>query len=223
MRLFLIIASLILTGQQLNAQDTLVKRSGDKLVVKLLEINPNNILYKRFDDPDGPVFSVLKQDIGKIIYSNGEHEVLQNAPQVEKEQLHYSELSIHANGRVFYYENEKIKETEMVSIVYKLSNKSLNAMGKKIERLRIAQNIGTFCTATCFIYGFYTFQTNGVKPVWIPGNRPQLSGGDVKVQNLGNALMLAGIVSAAVTVKCMFERRKHNRLIVDAYNKHIAR
>lgn len=222
MRLFLITALLIIAGQHLKAQDTLVKRRGDKLVVKLVEINPHNILYKRFDYPDGPVFSILREEIAEIIYRNGARELLTKASPVEKTNVKHSELSIIKNGRAFYYQDKKIKEAEMVSVVNKLSSKSLTAMGKKIERLRLAQNIGTFCTATCFIYGFYTFQTNQVKPVWIPGNRPQLIGGDVKVQNRGNLLMLAGVVSAAITLKCMFERRKHDRLIVDAYNKQIA-
>lgn len=211
----------MITGHYLRAQDTLVKRSGDKLVVELIEINPNNILYKRFDYPNGPVFSMVKVEIAEIIYHNGAREQLTNPLLVEKVKVQHSELSIIKNGRAFYYQDKKIKEAEMVSIVNKLSSKSLNAIGKKIEHLRLAQNIGTFCSATCFIYGFYTFQTNQVKPVWIPGNRPQLSGGDVKVQNRGNLLMLAGVVSAAVTIKCVLERRKHDRLIVDAYNKQI--
>lgn len=223
MRLFFITILLIITCQQLRAQDTLVKHNGDKLTVKLIEINPQDILYKRFDSPEESVFSILRDEIAEISYRNGTRELLTKTSPVKKTNVKHSELSVMNRGRVFYYQDKKIKEAEMISVVNKLSSKSLNAMGRKIERLRLAQNIGTFCTATCFIYGFYTLQTNQVKPVWIPGNRPQLSGGDTQVQNRGNLLMLAGLVSAAVTFKCALERRKHDRLIADAYNKHIAR
>lgn len=223
MRRCLITTLLIIAGQQLRAQDTLVKRNGDRLVVKVIEINPTSILYRRFDYPDEPVYTILKQEISEIVYLNGLRKVLSDSLQTKKIHIQHSELSLINKGRAFYYQGKRIKEAEMVSVVNKLSSKSLNAMGKKIERLRFAQNIGTFCSATCFVYGFYTFQINGVKPVWIPGNRPRLSGGDVRVHNRGNLLMLAGVISAAITFKCAFERRKHDRLIVDAYNQHIAK
>ena len=54
-----------------KAQDTIVKRNGEKVTVKLMEVNPNDVRYKRLDYLEGPLFTVQKQDIKFIVYANG--------------------------------------------------------------------------------------------------------------------------------------------------------
>jgi hypothetical protein len=54
-----------------QAQDILIKRNGDELEVKVLEINLDEIRYKRFDNLEGPVISVAKSDVFMIKYENG--------------------------------------------------------------------------------------------------------------------------------------------------------
>lgn len=54
-----------------QAQDVLIKRNGDEIEVKVLEINLNEIRYKRFDNLEGPVISILKSDVFMIKYENG--------------------------------------------------------------------------------------------------------------------------------------------------------
>jgi hypothetical protein len=54
-----------------QAQDILVKRNGDELEVKVLEINLDEIRYKRFDNLEGPIISIAKNDVFMIKYENG--------------------------------------------------------------------------------------------------------------------------------------------------------
>ena len=54
-----------------QAQDILIKRSGDELEVKVLEINLDEIRYKLFNNLDGPVISIAKHDVFMIKYENG--------------------------------------------------------------------------------------------------------------------------------------------------------
>ena len=54
-----------------QAQDVLVKRNGEEIEVKVLEIALQEIKYKRFDNQDGPVISILKSDVFMIKYENG--------------------------------------------------------------------------------------------------------------------------------------------------------
>jgi hypothetical protein len=56
------------------AQDTLVLRTGREHVVKVLEINPTEVIYKRFDNLEGPNIIVLKADVARIVYANGTRE-----------------------------------------------------------------------------------------------------------------------------------------------------
>ena len=213
-----------LCGAALKGQDTLVKRNGDTLIIKLTEVNQNNIRYKLFDYPDGPIFTAPKEEIKLIIYQNGKRELFDSyVSSTQVESAKGEDLSLFMGGKFFYYKERRIKEPDMLALVYKLNDKGLNAMGKKIERLRVGQNIATICAATFFAYGFYTFQVNNVKPVRNGGRTPVLTSANVEAQNRGKFLMLGGLISGVVSVSLMFERKKHDRLIVDAYNQRISK
>ena len=60
-------------------QDVLVKRTGDEVPAKVLEITPTEIRYKRFDNLEGPVISILKSDVFMIKYENGTRETFLEA------------------------------------------------------------------------------------------------------------------------------------------------
>lgn len=64
----------------LRAQDVLTKQTGEELQVKVLEITPTEVRYKRTDNPDGPLVSVRRTDVFMIRYANGTKEVLGVAP-----------------------------------------------------------------------------------------------------------------------------------------------
>jgi hypothetical protein len=62
------------------AQDTLVLRTGREHLVKVLEINPTEVVYKRFDNLEGPTIIVLKADVARIVYANGTREEFDEEP-----------------------------------------------------------------------------------------------------------------------------------------------
>ncbi len=65
-----------------QAQDVLTKRNGDEVLVKVQEISPDAVKYKRFDNPDGPLISIAKHEVFMIRYENGTKEVFnQTLPQ----------------------------------------------------------------------------------------------------------------------------------------------
>jgi hypothetical protein len=61
-----------------QAQDVLTKRNGEEIQVKVLEIDLNEIKYKRFDNLEGPVIAILKSDVFMITYENGTKTVFTN-------------------------------------------------------------------------------------------------------------------------------------------------
>ncbi|MHA6248576.1 hypothetical protein ACXYMU_11605 [Pontibacter sp. CAU 1760] len=63
-----------------QAQDVLTKRNGDEVLVKVQEISPDAVKYKRFDNLDGPLISMAKHDVFMIRYENGTKEVFNQAP-----------------------------------------------------------------------------------------------------------------------------------------------
>lgn len=62
------------------SQDIIVKKDSTKLISKLLEINPQKIKYNRFDNLEGPIYVISKNDVAYIIYSNGIKESFHTKP-----------------------------------------------------------------------------------------------------------------------------------------------
>jgi hypothetical protein len=58
------------------AQDTIVKKNGEKIACKVVEIGTTEITYKKASNPDGPVYAIKKSDVWKIIFENGTVELI---------------------------------------------------------------------------------------------------------------------------------------------------
>ena len=92
----IIVLLLVSFGLQwaLQAQDVVIRKDGSEIQVKILEINPDDIGYKRFDNPDGPVYRENKKEILKIKYANGTEDIfVQTSTRDEKiRKVRYSGL-----------------------------------------------------------------------------------------------------------------------------------
>ena len=55
----------------IKAQDTLSMRSGENILVKVIEVGTVEVKYKKLDNLNGPIFSILKSDLLIIKYENG--------------------------------------------------------------------------------------------------------------------------------------------------------
>jgi len=75
--------------------DIIYKPDGSKIEAKVLEISPTEVKYKLFSNPDGPLYSISKNDLMMIIYQNGKNEVFANSQttnssaQKKTDSLHY--------------------------------------------------------------------------------------------------------------------------------------
>ncbi len=62
----------IVLGLNLSAQDILQKTNKAKLEVKIIEIGPDEIKYKNYNDLEGPVYVIYRRDVTSIQLENGE-------------------------------------------------------------------------------------------------------------------------------------------------------
>lgn len=62
---------LLLTFNVSVGQDTIVKINNDKIIAKILEINSEEISYKKFDFLDGPQYRIPIKEVIQINYHNG--------------------------------------------------------------------------------------------------------------------------------------------------------
>lgn len=72
----LVLLVFVALAATVNAQDILFKRDGGKDTVKVLEINPIEIVYKKFKRQDGPTYRINKADVVLIEFEDGEVEVI---------------------------------------------------------------------------------------------------------------------------------------------------
>jgi hypothetical protein len=64
----------ICSSNIIKAQDTLSTRYGESILVKVIEVGTAEVKYKKLDNLNGPVFSMLKSDLLMIKYENGTSE-----------------------------------------------------------------------------------------------------------------------------------------------------
>lgn len=74
-KLFILLVTLVVLN--VSAQDVIVKLNGDELQCKVLEVNKNEVKYKRWSNLDGPTFVEEKSDVFMIKYQNGEKDVFE--------------------------------------------------------------------------------------------------------------------------------------------------
>ena len=70
--------TLFLVGAVGFSQDKIVKKGGEILEVKILEISPNEIKYYIFSDPEGPIYIMDKDRILEVVFENGRVERYQS-------------------------------------------------------------------------------------------------------------------------------------------------
>lgn len=60
----------------LNAQDLITLKTGEEVKSKVLEVGSTEVKYKKFENIQGPTYTILKSDIFMIKYENGVKEVI---------------------------------------------------------------------------------------------------------------------------------------------------
>ncbi len=74
MKYILLFILFICSSNITKAQDTLSTRYGENIPVKVIEVGTSEVKYKKLDNLNGPVFSMLKSDLLMIKYANGTNE-----------------------------------------------------------------------------------------------------------------------------------------------------
>lgn len=93
-----------------NAQDTLTMRSGDQLIVKVIEVGSTEVKYKKVSNLNGPIFSTLKSDLTMIRYENGSKDEFSN-PKIESPKTEENQFNQGYNDATKYYKSYKLAGT----------------------------------------------------------------------------------------------------------------
>lgn len=70
-KFFLTVLTTIFTLTVCFSQDLITKKSGEDIQAKVLEVTTSEIKYKKSDNLNGPIFSILKSEVLLVRYENG--------------------------------------------------------------------------------------------------------------------------------------------------------
>jgi len=75
-----IFLSIMVLANLTFAQDVIILKTGDEIKSKVLEITPDLVKYKKWENHEGPAYSVYKSDVFMIKYANGTKDVFNTVP-----------------------------------------------------------------------------------------------------------------------------------------------
>ena len=112
MKNILLFILFICSSNIIKAQDTLSMRSGETILVKVIEVGTTEVKYKKLDNVNGPVFSMLKSDLLIIKYENGTKEDFSSIKKIEENNFSgYDPYIQGKNDAQRYYKGDKTAGT----------------------------------------------------------------------------------------------------------------
>lgn len=138
--LFVVLVNILST----YAQDVITTKKGEDIQAKVLEITLKEIKYKKFDNPNSPVYTLLKSDVLLIRYENGSKDIFSEEKNQEKyEEKHPSLVNI--IDRRYYIDGVKVSSSEVKRLIYK--DEQAKKLWKKADGLRVGTVV--FAGASC--------------------------------------------------------------------------
>ena len=129
------------------AQDIIVLHSGDLIKANVLEINQNEIKYKKISNPNGPTFSIAKTEVLSISYENGEKDTFEPHPQPNgfstpsKKPTPIAPIVASNNQGIIAYYNSPVLSHKKHSPSKKLTNYAIVNLGITPQSTMSDQNI----------------------------------------------------------------------------------
>jgi hypothetical protein len=110
MRNLLIILIFTFLSNSIVAQDTLTMRSGENIIVKIIEVGSTEVKYKKTINLNGPIYSSIKSDILFIHYENGSIDVFSSL-KIESSRSDENQFNQGYNDASKYYKSYKLAGT----------------------------------------------------------------------------------------------------------------
>jgi hypothetical protein len=215
--LFFFALFLLFSYIPLHAQDTLVKRNGEKIAGKVLEVGITELKYKRADAPDGPLYVAAKWELRYVVYAGGRKESFEDAVPSPPPVIPAENLSLTISGPYYYFKDRRIMETDMLAIAKQRKDKKIDLMIHATQQKKFIQN-------TCVITGIGLIAVGGFLDIANTPRRPRrgspsTTAASATARQNGQYMMLGGVGCELAAVYFKIDRTRHAHIVVDAYNK----
>jgi hypothetical protein len=225
MKKLLVLFSFLLSSSLfVRAQDTLVKMTGERLLVKVLEVNTTDIRYKRFNLLDGPLYSTYKSDVRYIVYSDGVKEIYGVPTPPPPTQVITMvapppppvkpDLSLTKDRNGYYYMGRHIRETEMFNQMGRQKNPEIKLIVQETQKRKNTQYALGAGGLVLGLAGI--FVATGMQPFYTVNQNSQAT--QKSYQTSGLILAQLGLISEVASLVFKIERKDHTTLLVNTYN-----
>lgn len=84
MKFYLSLLLIAITIQPAFSQDNIIKKNGDEIKAKVVEVGTTEIKYKKFEKQTGPTYAISKSDVFMIKYEDGTKDVINPITEEKK-------------------------------------------------------------------------------------------------------------------------------------------
>lgn len=84
----------ICTSANCFSQDIITKKTSEDIQAKVIEITTTEIKYKKFDNQNGPTFTLLKSDVLMIRYENGSKDIFNESQNTSSANTSSSDMAL---------------------------------------------------------------------------------------------------------------------------------
>lgn len=181
LNLYLSLLMLLFSSFAVLAQDILIKKNGDELQCKVIELSTDKITYflKPSNDSIGSdTLTLLKSEVFMIRYANGSKDVFETAPsapaateyvQSQNELQAPESEKIEIHGRRFYYLNRPIGKNRVMRILRAEKDKDINAYIAKSVACSVFSPILKFASIPVGVAGFIILGFESADPFSMDG------------------------------------------------------
>ncbi len=221
MKRFSLIAILIFCCIFSNAQDTILKRNGDRVCAKIMEVSTTEVKYKKFDFLEGPTYVESTSNIQLIKYSNGSMEEFRSQQTKSNDMPRestgdYYTGSVTTNNKIerygsrFRFQGEAISERKLHGVLFNSKDKQIVSLTGNAKDAKGLQYIGF--GAIPFGIGALFFLTRGMGNYYYSGP----SSSDLTF----SAICLVGAISCPIASGIFKHKRNvSNREAIKLYNE----
>lgn len=217
-KLFIIISFLVSTGMTM-AQDVIVKKDGSTIASKVEEINSTEIKYKKWNNQDGPIYSISRSEVVVINYQNGEIEVIQSniaeTPHNDSFLAINRKSEMERDGRDLEIDGHELSDEEVLALVgpenYQtyLSAKKQVGVGRAFTPVFIVSTTAAAISGILYLVYLSEYST---------GDTWRLD----DIANAGTVFTISSIIAdVSLPLMCIFKGIGKGRLnwIADDYNR----
>lgn len=159
-----------------KSQDIIIKTNGDEIKAKVVLIDIDKIQYKKFENIDGPAYTILKAEVFMIKYENGTKDVF----GTEKEQIKDTAIKktllkneiINKKGGDFYYKDKYIYNWQVKEILTTNATPEIAQSFKIGQRTSVAGTVISVVGSACAIGGLIGYMRDkqiGYQTIFIAG------------------------------------------------------